>query len=55
MGLVKQAKPITMENIKRIIATNRDWQAKLQREIFSDANITRALTELRVLFPATYA
>ncbi len=55
LDLVKQATPITMENVKRIIATNREWQAKLQREIFSDANITRALAELRTLFPATYA
>lgn len=55
LDLVKESKPITTENIKRIIATNREWQAKLQREIFSDANITRALTELRVMFPATYA
>jgi hypothetical protein len=55
LDLVKQAAPIIMENVKRIIAENREWKAKLQREIFSDANITRALAELRTLFPATYA
>ncbi len=54
LDLVKQDTPITMENVKRIIAENREWQAKLQRETFSDANITRALSELRTLFPATY-
>jgi len=55
LDLVKQATPITMENVKRIIADHREWRAKLERETFSDANITRALTELRALFPATYA
>jgi hypothetical protein len=55
LDVFKQSTPITMENVKRIIAENREWQAKLQREIFSDANITRALVELRTLFPATYA
>ena len=44
-----------MENVKRIIATHGEWQAKLERETFSDANISRALMELRTLFPATYA
>lgn len=55
LDLVKQAAPITMENVERIIDENLEWQAKLQREIFSDANITRTLAELRTLFPATYA
>ena len=55
LDLVKHATPITMENVKRIIAENSEWKAKLQREIFSDANITRALAELRMLFPATYS
>lgn len=30
-------------------------KVKLQREMFSDANIARALADLRTLFPATYA
>ena len=55
LDLVKQATPITMGNVKRIIATHHEWRAKLERETFSDANITHALTKLRTLFPATYA
>jgi hypothetical protein len=55
LDLAKEGTPITMENVKRIIATHCEWKAKLQREIFSDTNIARALAELRLLFPATYA
>lgn len=55
LDLIEQGTAITMENVKRIIATNKEWTAKLKREIFSDANIERALSELRALFPTTYA
>ena len=55
LDLVKSATPISMENVKRIIATNKEWAAKLKREIFSDANIERALVELQVLFPTIYS
>ena len=54
LDLIEQRGEITLENVKRIIATSSEWKAKLRREIFSDANITRALAELRSLFPATY-
>lgn len=54
LDLINQAAPVTMENVKRIIASHHEWKAKLQREIFSDTNITTALEELRSLFPATY-
>jgi hypothetical protein len=46
---------VTVEAVKQIIATNKEWTAKLKREIFSDFNIVRALDELQALFPATYA
>jgi hypothetical protein len=55
LDLIRQRTAITMQNVKRIIATNEEWTAKLKREIFSDEKITAALAELRTLFPATYA
>jgi hypothetical protein len=55
LDLAQEGTPITMENVKRIIGSHGEWSAKLQREVFSDANITRALAELRKLFPGTYA
>ena len=55
LDLANRRSPITTANVKRIIATNKEWKPKLQREIFSDTNIERALAELRTLFPATYA
>lgn len=45
---------ITLDAIRRIIATNKEWSAKLKREVFSDINIARALNELQQVFPATY-
>jgi hypothetical protein len=44
-----------MASGKHIIATNKEWTAKLQREVFSDANINEALGEWRRLCPSTYA
>jgi type I restriction enzyme, S subunit len=45
---------ITLDAIRRIIATNKEWSAKLKREVFSDINIAQALDELQQVFPATY-
>jgi hypothetical protein len=55
LDLTEQGAAITMENVKRIIATNTDWAPKLNREMLSDTKITEALSELRNLFPSTYA
>ncbi len=44
-----------MENVRNLIATTKEWTAKLKREIFSDENISQAPSELRDLFPKTYA
>jgi hypothetical protein len=46
---------VGVEAIKDIIATNKEWAPKLNRAVFSDTNISRALTELRGLFPKTYS
>lgn len=55
LDLIEQGSEISMENVKHVIAANTEWAPKLNREIFSELNITRALSELRDLFPATYA
>jgi type I restriction enzyme S subunit len=55
LELIRSKKMITMENVKHVIATSKKWTAKLNREIFSDANIERALIELKNYFPTTYA
>ena len=54
LDLIQQRKQVTAENVKHVIATSREWTAKLKREIFSDAKIAEALAELRGLFPTTY-
>jgi type I restriction enzyme S subunit len=54
LDLLREGKTVSLDGIKDIIATNKEWAAKLKREIFSDANITKALTELRGVFPKTY-
>jgi hypothetical protein len=55
LELLQQRKAITMENVRSVIATTKEWTAKLKREIFSDENISQALSELCDLFPKTYA
>lgn len=42
--------PVSPEAVKRIIQSHPEWQAKLERDIFSDANIERALAECHNLF-----
>lgn len=54
LDLLLENKPVSLDGIKQVIAANKEWMAKLKREIFSDANITRALAELRGAFPKTY-
>jgi hypothetical protein len=54
LDLVQTKTPVTTENVKRVIASHKEWKPKLTREIFSDENIGQALTELRALFPGSY-
>ncbi|HUS34342.1 MAG TPA: hypothetical protein VM680_03220 [Verrucomicrobiae bacterium] len=54
LDLRRQNKRVTVVAIKQVIETNAEWAPKLERKIFSDFNISRALAELRELFPATY-
>jgi type I restriction enzyme S subunit len=55
LELLQLRRLVTMENIKHVIGTSKEWAPKLKRDIFSDEKIAQALAELRNLFPGTYA
>ena len=48
--LQKENKVISLENIKNLIKSDKEWKAKLEREIFSDANIQLAIRQSFDLF-----
>lgn len=48
--LRRAGKPADVDTVKSVIHDNPEWEAKLEREIFSDANIARAITQTRELF-----
>ncbi len=48
--LHEKNKPFNVEAVKTIIKTEKEWKAKLEREIFSDANIQKAINYLPTLF-----
>ncbi|AWI25799.1 restriction endonuclease subunit S [Flavobacterium pallidum] len=48
--LYKNDLPVTVENVKGIIKKELEWKAKLEREIFSDGNIGRAIGFLPTIF-----
>jgi len=50
-----EGKRVTVDSIKELIRNNSDWAPKLERSIFSDFNIQRALQELGRLFPSAYS
>lgn len=41
--------PISVASIKHLIATNKEWQAKLQKKTFADSKIAKAISELQTL------
>jgi hypothetical protein len=45
---------IDLQRIKDVIAKNPEWVPKLERAVFADKNIKRALAELTALLPAFY-
>lgn len=55
LELRTQGSEITRDTIKHVIATNREWAPKLNRDTFSDENIDKALADLSALFPTTYS
>lgn len=48
--LRRAGNPVTLAAVKQIIASHPEWQAKLEKPIFSDANIERAITKCHNLF-----
>lgn len=42
---------VNLAMVKSVIRDHPEWKAKLKREIFSDANIERAIRQVRNLFP----
>lgn len=48
--LRKDNKPIVLDMVKQLIHDHPEWEAKLDREIFSDDNITRAMQKCGELF-----
>jgi hypothetical protein len=54
IGLQNVDKEISRDEIKKVIARNKEWVAKLSRKLFSDENIDKALKRLTGYFPETY-
>jgi type I restriction enzyme S subunit len=48
--LNKKNEPFTVEAVKNILKKEPEWTAKLEREIFNDLNILRAVTYLPTIF-----
>lgn len=48
--LHEKNKPVNVEAVKQIIKTEKEWKAKLEREIFSDANIQKAINYLPTIY-----
>lgn len=48
--LRRAGRPVDVNAVKSVIHHNPEWEAKLEREIFSDANIARAIAQTRELF-----
>lgn len=47
--LLEVGMPVSVQSIKRLIAAEPEWTAKLKKQTFSDDNIARAIQELKVL------
>lgn len=54
LDLLRTDASVTPEGIRRVIASNKDWAAKLTKVTFSKASIAAALQELSQLFPGTF-
>ena len=42
--------PVSVETIKNLIASNKEWKAKLSKAYFSDQDIARAIKKCADLF-----
>ncbi|MEW6183594.1 MAG: restriction endonuclease subunit S [Bacillota bacterium] len=41
--------PVSVDSIKHLIATNKEWRAKLQKKTFADSKIGKAINDLQTL------
>ncbi|PAU95377.1 hypothetical protein CK503_04060 [Aliifodinibius salipaludis] len=48
--LGKEGQEVTLSTVKEVIASHPEWESKLERDIFSDENIKRAINESYELF-----
>ena len=48
--LSREGKTVTLSTVKQVIHDHPEWEAKLQRDIFSDFNIVRAIRTCLELF-----
>ena len=48
--LIKQGQEANLESVKMVIKDHPEWTPKLDRAVFSDDNIVRAMAECRALF-----
>lgn len=51
--LRRAGQPVAVEAIRTVIRSHPEWVSKLDRAVFSDLNIARALNEVNRLFPTT--
>jgi type I restriction enzyme S subunit len=51
--LRQEGKPVELAAVKQIIQNHPEWEAKLDRDIFSDDNITKAIQTCGELFPVS--
>lgn len=48
--LLAEAKSVTLLTVKRVIRDHPEWEAKLEREVFSDKSLARAIQTCNELF-----
>ena len=44
------SKEVSVENVKNVILCHQEWKAKIDRRIFADGNLARAIEDSRTLF-----
>lgn len=50
LDLRENNKEATVSNVKKVLSSNKEWQDKLNKEIFSDYNIQKAIEKSTYLF-----
>jgi type I restriction enzyme, S subunit len=54
LDLLERGQAADWQSVKDVIRANKEWAPKLDRTIFSDTNIVRAMKRLQSWFPSTY-